>query len=273
MTKPCRPLASGQVGDWIFRLAVTSTLAALGIFFAALLFSVAGATTASKFWQVLSGDEVRFAVKLSLFTATLSTALAVLLALPAAYALSRWNFPGKNLVDTLIDLPIVLSPVAIGAALMLFFNTWAGRLVEKDILAFVFQRPGLVLAQFTVVAALAVRLLKSAFDMVDPRYEQVGRVMGCTPFGAFAKVTLPLARPGILAAVILTWARAVGEFGASVTLAGATAMKTETLPISIYLSFATADVGRAAAVVFVLVFVSGAALLGVRLLSDKVFAK
>ena len=262
-----------QTKTWFFRFATISTLAVLGVFFAALLVSLAGATTASKFQQVLARDDVWFAIKLSLFTATLSTTLAVIVALPAAYALSHLDFPGKKLVDTLLDLPIVLSPVALGAALLVFFNTWAGRLIEDNVVIFVFQRPGLVLAQFTVVVALAVRLLKSAFDLVDPRYEQVSRVMGCTPFQAFIRVTLPLARPGILAAVILTWARAVGEFGASVTLAGATGMKTETLPISIYLSFAAADVSKAVAVVFVLVLVSGIALFGVRLLSERVFAK
>jgi molybdate transport system permease protein len=258
---------------WIFRLAMLSTLAVLGVFFAVLLFSLAGATTPSKFQQVLARDDLWFAIRLSLFTATLSTAMAVVVALPAAYALSQLNFPGKKLIDTLMDLPIVLSPVALGAALLVFFNTWAGRAIEDNVITFVFQRPGLVLAQFTVVVALAVRLLKSAFDMVDPRYSQVSRVMGCSQFQAFLKVTLPLARPGILGAVILTWARAIGEFGASVTLAGATAMKTETLPISIYLSFATADVAKAVAVVFVLVLVSGIALIGVRVLSDRVFAK
>jgi molybdate transport system permease protein len=113
-------------------------------------------------------------VKLSLFTATLSTTMAVIIALPAAYALSHLDFPGKKLIDTLLDLPIVLSPVALGAALLVFFNTWAGRLIEDNVVTFVFQRPGLVLAQFTVVVALAVRLLKSAFDLVDPRYEQMG---------------------------------------------------------------------------------------------------
>ena len=165
---------TNQTKAWFFRFAAMSTLAVLGVFFAALLVSLAGATTASKFQQVLGRNDVWFAVKLSLFTATLSTTMAVIIALPAAYALSHLDFPGKKLIDTLVDLPIVLSPVALGAALLVFFNTWAGRLIEDNVVTFVFQRPGLVLAQFTVVVALAVRLLKSAFDLVDPRYEQMG---------------------------------------------------------------------------------------------------
>ncbi len=255
---------SGALKESVFRIATGTTLAVLGIFFGGLLVSLAGSTRAMRLWSLLGSEEILFAVRLSVFTATVATFAAVLLALPAAYALSRHEFPGKALVDTLLDLPIVLSPIALGAALMVFSTTWAGRFMERHVLAFVFEVPGLVLAQFTVVVALATRLLKSTFDMIDPRYVNVGRVLGCTGFQAFRKVTLPLARPGIVAAVILTWARAVGEFGASVTLAGATSMKTETLPIAIYLSFATADVEKAVAVIFVLIAIAGAALLMLR---------
>lgn len=248
----------------LFRITTSSTLAVLAIFFGGLLLSLASSTTAARFWSLLWSEEILFAIRLSVFTATLATLAAVLVALPAAYALSHYDFPGKTLVDTLLDLPIVLSPIALGAALMIFSATRVGTYIEGHGLTFVFEVPGLVLAQFTVVVALATRLLKSTFDMIDPRYARVGRVLGCTGFQAFRKVTLPLARPGIAAAVILTWARAVGEYGASVTLAGATSMKTETLPIAIYLSFASADVEKAVAVIFVLVGIAGAALLAMR---------
>jgi molybdate transport system permease protein len=129
---------------------------------------------------------------------------------------------------------------------------------------FVFAVPGIILAQITVVTALAVRLLKSTFDSIDPRYEQVARTLGCSKLEAFFRVTLPLAKDGLIASGILTWARAVGEFGATVTLAGATAMKTETLPTAIFLGLASADVEKAIAVIFVLVIISIVALLAIR---------
>lgn len=255
---------SGVLRERLFRIATATTLGVLGVFFGGLLLSLAGSTTAGRFWGLLGSKEILFAIRLSLFTATLATLAAVLLALPAAYALSRYEFRGKSVVDTLLDLPIVLSPIALGAALLVFSNTGAGRFIERNVFQFVFEVPGLVLAQFAVVVALATRLLKSTFDMIDPRYVNVGRALGCTAFQAFRKVTLPLARPGIVAAVILTWARAIGEYGASVTLAGATAGKTETLPIAIYLGFATADVEKAVAVILILVALAAAALLGLR---------
>ncbi|MDQ7779925.1 MAG: ABC transporter permease subunit, partial [Planctomycetota bacterium] len=255
--------------DKIFIAAMGTPLAVLGLFFGGLLLSLAGSTSVSRFCSILVSREILFAVRLSVFTATISTLAAMLIALPAAYALSRLQFRGKTVVDTLIDLPIVLSPIALGAALLVFSTTPPGRFIEGNVLGFVFEVPGLVLAQFTVVVALATKLLKSTFDMVDTRYVAVGRVMGCTAFQAFRKVTLPLARPGVLAALILTWARAIGEYGASVTLAGATSMKTSTLPIEINLSFATANVERAVAVILVLAMIAGAALLALRLVGGR----
>ena len=258
------PDSYSTVTSRFFTVFLGGAVALLVVFFLALLASLAGTTRLEKFFSLLAAPDIRFAVRLSFLTATTATVLAMLVAVPAAYALSRAEFPGKKVVDTVLDLPIVLSPVALGAALLLFFNNAVGQFIEKYIVQFVFSVPGLILAQFTVVSALAVRLLKSTFDSIERRYEKVGRVMGCSRVKAFSHVALPLARPGILASAILCWARAVGEFGASVTLAGATAMKTETLPISIYLSLASADVERAVAAIFVLVFIALGSLFIVR---------
>jgi molybdate transport system permease protein len=147
---------------------------------------------------------------------------------------------------------------------MVFFNTPLGTAIEDSLVEFVFQPAGIVLAQFTIVSALALRLMKATFDSIDPRYENVARTLGCNKLQAFFKVTLPLARNGLVAAIILTWARALGEFGATVTLVGAVRMKTETLPIAIYLSLSTADVNKAVAVILVLIGISLIVLLGIR---------
>ena len=139
----------------------------------------------------------------------------------------------------------------------------------EDEIKFVFAVPGIVLAQITVISALAIRLLKSTFDSIDPRYEQVGRTLGYSKPEVFFKITLPLARDGLIAAGILTWARAIGEFGATVTLAGATPMKTETLPVAIFLSLASADIEKAIAVIFVLVIIAVVALVAMRKIIGK----
>ena len=215
-------------------------------------------------YYAMFSEETLYAIRLSLLTATISAIISILIAIPVAYAISRTNFPGKSIVDSLLDLPIVISPVAIGAALLVFFNTPLGAAIDDNVISFVFSIPGIVLAQVTVISALAVRLLKSTFDSIDPRYEQVARTLGCSQPEAFFRVTLPLARDGLIASTILTWARAVGEFGATVMLAGSTAMKTETLPTAIFLSLASADVEKAIAVIFVLVIIAVIALLAIR---------
>jgi molybdate transport system permease protein len=239
------------------------------LFFVVIIVSLLTYTDWSTIGSSFLSPETLFAVKLSLITATITTVLAMAIAIPVSYAISKNDFPGKSLVDSLLDLPIVISPVAIGAALLVFFNTPLGAGINNNVLRFVFSVPGIVLAQFTIVCALAIRLLKSTFDGIDMRYEQVGRTLGCSKPEAFFKIILPLAKDGLVASGILTWARATGEFGASVTLAGATAMKTETLPIAISLSLSSADVGKAVALIFILVIISLAALLLIRKITSR----
>jgi molybdate transport system permease protein len=258
-------------GETTFRLATAAALAGLVLFLAAIFLSLAFYTNWGTFLTVIASDEVLFAIRLSLVTASLSTLIAMLVAVPSAYAISRFRFPGKDIVDTLLDLPIFVSPIAIGAALLVFFNTPPGTMVEERLMRFVFEIPGIVLAQFTIVSGLAVRLLKSTFDGIDPRYEQVARTLGYSRSATFFKVTLPLARQGLIAACILTWAKAAGEFGATVMLAGATKMKTETLPIAIFLNFSTADIEKAVAVIFVLVAISVGVLFVLRKLTGRAY--
>jgi molybdate transport system permease protein len=259
----------GTGGDRAFRAATVSALVLLALFFVVIIVSLLSYTDWHAIGTALLAPETLFAIKLSLATATITTILALLIAVPVAYAISKNDFFGKSIVDSLLDLPIVISPVAIGAALLVFFNTPLGSGINNNVLRFVFSVPGIVLAQFTIVSALAVRLLKSTFDSIDLRYEQVGRTLGCSKPEAFFRIVLPLAKDGLIAAGILTWARATGEFGATVTLAGATAMKTETLPIAISLSLSSADIGTAVALIFILVIISLAALLIIRKLTGR----
>jgi molybdate transport system permease protein len=262
-------ILKGAGGERIFRAATISALVLLAVFVIGIIVSMLSYTDWPTFIAALTSREILFAIRLSLMTATIAAAVSLLVAVPVAYAISRSRFPGKDIVDSLLDLPIVISPVALGAILLVFFNTPLGAAINGNVIRFVFAVPGIVLAQVTVISALAVRLLKSTFDGIDPRYEQVARTLGCSKPEAFFRVTLPMARDGLVAASILTWARAVGEFGATVMLAGATAMKTETLPTAIFLSLASADVEKAIAVIFVLVLIAVAALLVIRKLIGR----
>jgi molybdate transport system permease protein len=262
-------ILKGAGGERVFRAATISALVLLAVFFLGIVVSMLTYTDWDTFITALFSSEILFAIRLSLTTATIAAVISILIAVPVAYTISRNRFPGKDIVDSLLDLPIVISPVALGAALLVFFNTPLGSAVNNNVIRFVFSVPGVVLAQITVISALAVRLLKSTFDGIDPRYEQVARTLGCSQPEAFFRVTLPLARDGLIASAILTWARAIGEFGATVMLAGATAMRTETLPTAIFLSLASADIEKAIAVIFVLVILAVAALLVIRKLIGR----
>lgn len=253
-----------------FEIATTSALVFFLVFILFLLGVLLFFTDLRTIWTALISEEIIFAIKLSLFTSTISAVFCMVLAVPAAYVLSRKEFSGKAIVDAVLDLPLVLPPIALGFSLLILFSTPLGRAIERLGLNFVFEKPGIILAQFAVVSPFALRLMKSAFDSIDSRYEKVARTLGCNRWQAFFWVTLPLAKSSLLATVVLTWARAMGEFGATVILAGATKMKTEVMSIAIFLNIGAADLPKAIAAVLILIAVSALALIVIRKAGGRV---
>ncbi len=219
--------------------------------------------------DVLLSPDILFSIRLSLIAATAAMFLAVVIGLPAAYALSRKEFRGKKLVDTFLELPMIMSPIALGAALLIFFNTPVGSLIQEKGILFVFEFPGIVLAQFASIAGLATRLMKTALDEIPPRYEAVARSLGANASKAFWRITFPLAFRGLLSAMILCWAKAVGEFGATVTLAGTMAFKTETMPIAIFMALASANLEKTVILILILAAIGLLALYAVRFLEKR----
>lgn len=248
-----------------------SILCATSIFllYAGLLGSLFYFFRGTVFSEVLLSERTWFAIRLSLGAATVATLLSVLLGLPAAYALSRNNFRGKTVIDTMLELPMIVSPAALGAMLLIFFTTPLGQWLQDNSVRVVFAAGGVVLAQFVTTVGVATRLMKAALDEIPVRYEEVARTLGATPAVAFARVTFPLCRRGILAAAILTWAKALGEFGATITLAGTMAMRTETLPIAIFMQLSTANIEGTVALILILTTLGLLTLLGVRLLTSR----
>ncbi|MBI5966808.1 MAG: ABC transporter permease [Deltaproteobacteria bacterium] len=247
-----------------FRKTTVYAALVLFLFYAVLILSLLTFFEGKGFWEVLRAPDTLFSIRLSLLAATLAMLLAVALGLPAAYALSRASFPGKKLVDTFLELPMIMSPIALGAALLIFFNTPFGTIIQEKGILFVFEFPGIVLAQFATIAGLATRLMKTALDEISPRYEAVARSLGSSAWGAFWKITFPLAFRGLISAMILCWAKAVGEFGATVTLAGTMAFKTETMPIAIFMALASADIRKTIILILILAGIGLTALYAVR---------
>jgi len=238
-------------------------LALLGGTYVALIVAMLAAdllfTSPSDFIEALGSPEIRYAIRLSLISCTFSTLMALWVAVPLGYLLARTTFPGKAIVDTLLDVPIVLPPLVIGLSLLILFQTGFGKFVQQ-FMTVTFAVPSVILAQFAVSAAFAVRTMRVAFEQTSPRTEQVARTLGCSRHQAFWRIVLPEARPGLLTAATLAWARALGEFGPILVFAGATRMRTEVLPTTVFLELSVGKIEAAIAVSLLMIVVAAVVL-------------
>jgi molybdate transport system permease protein len=198
----------------------------------------------------LADRKIQYSIWLSMLSCTLSAIISVLVAVPLGYLMSRHRFYGQTLVDAIVDIPIVLPPLVVGLSLLILFQfppfSWLARSV-------VYQVPAVILAQFSVACAFAVRTMKHTFDHINPRCEQVALSLGCSHVEAFGWVVLPEAGRGMMTALTLAWARSLGEFGPLLIFAGATRMKTEVLSTSVFLEMNVGDLEAAVAVSLIMV--------------------
>ncbi|MGZ4706653.1 MAG: ABC transporter permease [Acidimicrobiales bacterium] len=215
-------------------------------------------------WSTLGDDlttaVARDALRLSLVCSLSATALSVLFGLPLAWVLARVQFPGKPLVRGLVLLPLVLPPVVGGVALLAAFsnrglvNNWLDALFGVRV-QLTFTTAGAILAETFVALPFFVITVEAALRSMDRRYEDVAATLGAGRWTAFRRVTLPMILPSVVAGAVLAWARALGEFGATITFAGNIVGRTQTLPLAVYLQLeSNPDV--AIALSLVLLFVS-----------------
>ena len=242
--------------------------------YAALLAGILIATgswaTPGALAKALASREIQHAVGLTLATCCLSTLLAIWVAAPTAYLLSRRKFAGGDLLELLLDLPIVMPPLVVGLGLLLLFQSMPGRWLENSLgWRFTYTVAGIVLAQFTVSCAFAIRSLRATFDEIPARTENVARTLGATDGQVFFHVTLPASRRGLIHAAALAWARNMGEFGPILVFAGATRMKTEVLPTTIFLELSMGNLEAAASVSMLLLLAAAVLLVLLRWLHTR----
>jgi len=185
----------------------------------------------------LASPEIAVALRLSLVCSLAATALSILLGMPLAWLLARIEFPGRGLLRGLVMLPVVLPPVVGGVALLLAFGRRGivGRWLEAALgVTLPFTTAGAVLAETFVAMPFFVLTIEGALRGLDVRLEDAARTLGARPWTVFRRVTLPLLRPSLLAGAVLCWARALGEFGATITFAGNFPGRTQTLPLAVY---------------------------------------
>jgi len=255
--------------DWPFWVVIAIVTTAYLTLLVGMVASASTFTDPSHLLGAVLSPNIQYAFALSLVSCTVSAIVALLVAVPVGYLLARGNFPGKALLDTLLDIPIVLPPMVIGICLLILFQTPILRWINIHVLRFTYTVWGVVLAQFVVGAAFAVRQMRTTFGHLDMRPEDVALTLGCSRGKAFRLVTLPAAQRGMFGAVSLAWARALGEFGPILVFAGATRMRTEVLPTTVWLEFSVGNLEAAVAVSLLMIGMSITVLLAMRALGDR----
>ena len=210
------------------------------------------------------------AVALSLRVSFWATLLSLPFALFVAHALARWTFPGRQILNGLVHLPLILPPVVTGYLLLLTFGRkgWVGQTLDQWFgIVFAFRWTGAALAAAVMAFPLMVRAMRLAIEAVDPKLEQAAGTLGASRAWVYATVTLPLILPGIIAGAILAFAKAMGEFGATITFVSNIPGQTQTLPSAIY---AALQVPGGEAQAFRLVLISVAVAMAALILSEWV---
>jgi molybdate transport system permease protein len=240
-----------------------------------------GVPLAAMFWRAFDSGELQNnltssmvvnAMRLSAITSTISLALAVIFGTPVAYLLARRDFPGKFIVDLLVDLPIVLPPTVAGVALLVAFGRRGvlGPELQSAGIELAFTGTAVVLAQLFVSAPFYIRTVKAGFESVSPEYEGVAATLGASPMRIFWRIVLPLAWPSVVAGAILCWARGLSELGATLIFAGNFEGRTQTMPLAIIHVFeAGRSINVAIAMAVILVIAAAILLLLLRVLAKS----
>ncbi len=216
--------------------------------------------------RALTSPDTLQALRLSLIASVSSTAVAVVLGVPLAWVYARVDFPGRNVLRALTTLPMVLPPVVGGIALLLAFGRRGllGSLLDSAFgITLPFTTAGVVFAETFVAMPFLVLTVEAGLRSMDRRYEEAARALGARRWTVFTRVTLPLIAPSLAAGAVLCWARALGEFGATITFAGNFPGVTQTMPLAVYLLLGTNPQGSFV-LSLILLFVSLAVLVGLR---------
>ena len=209
----------------------------------------------------LSGDLVLQALRLTIVTSVISLAIVVVVGTPFALLLARRSSPALRVIDTFVELPIVLPPVVAGVAMLMAFgrNGLLGPALSSVGITLPFTTAAVIFAQIFVAAPFYIRAARIGFAAVDPAYEEVSQTLGVSPWATFWRLTLPVAWPSLLTGLTLAWARAVSEFGATIMFAGNLTGRTQTMPLAIMTAMES-SLGAALALAVLLLAMSALAL-------------
>ena len=253
-----------------FPLVLGSALAVTLAFLVLPVVAIFTHTAPSQLVSSLGDPAATDALRLSLETTSIAIGIIIVVGTPAAYLLATRSFPGRSVVITLVELPLVLPPAVAGIALLAALgpNGLLGGALHDAHVELVLQTAGVIVALTFVSAPFYLRQAQSSFQTVDRSLMEASRTLGSSEAASFTRIALPLALPGLLAGLALAWGRALGEFGATLMFAGSFRGITQTVPLAIYDQFAT-DFPAALALSAILVAVSAGLLLAVKLIPGQ----
>jgi molybdate transport system permease protein len=247
-------------------------LVVIGLVTADVLYLASKDLSLAEVWRLFTARAVVRAMKLSLLTSLGTLALVVVTAIPAGYALSRFRFPGRALVNALVDVPIFLPPVVVGVSLLAFFGFGLGGSLKQALAGVgisLVSWIGIILCQYVMTMSYGVRSIKAAFDAAPRDLEHVACTLGCSPWQAFWRVALPLAKPGVMAGCILVWARGIGVFGPLMVFVG-TGPRVQVMPTMMWLELSVGNIEVSLAIALIMLVMAGAGLTVVHfLLRDR----
>ena len=257
-------------GDTLASGLAVAALALVAGFISLPIVSLVVWTISEDSWRAMASPVARDALLLSMKTTAISMFIIVLVGTPAAYVLARADFRGKRLVDTLVDIPAVLPPSAAGIALLLTFGRFGlvGRYFDVFGVTISFTTAAVVMAEIFVAAHFYVRQASIGFAGVRRDVEEAAMVDGAGRFSVFTRVTVPLAFPALVAGALTAWARALGEFGATIIFAGSFRGITQTIPLAIFAEFQS-DIDAAVALSVLVLGFAFAVILAVRYLTAR----
>lgn len=258
------------LAQWPVKILVGVLAATFFLFLGIPLASLLLREPPALLWSAMQQPDVLQALQLSLFTTSISTLLAALFGLPVAYVLARMDFPGHKVLETIVTMPTVLPPVVAGVALLLTFGRMGllGHYLSLLGITLPFTTVAVIMAQTFIAAPFFVNSARAGLEQLDRRYELAAYTLRASPLYTFWHVVLPLIRPALLAGTGLAWARALGEFGATITFAGNFPGITQTMPIAVYIA-AESDLDKAIALSVVLLAVSFGMLLALKIASPR----
>lgn len=246
-----------QTAKIIKRHAWKLSLAPLLFFILIPIFSLTITISPSDFWEQIQQETVRQAIGMSLQTATCAMLLTVLLGTPAAYYLSRSQSPIHRLIDTILDLPTILPPAVAGVALLMAFGRKGliGSLLLPLGISFPFTTPAVIMAQLFVASPFYIKAATMGFSKVECEMKKAAALDGANRWQIFRYIMVPMSWSSIVSGCVMTWARALGEFGATILFAGNFPGRTQTMPLAIYMGFES-NMSTAVTLSIILVFTS-----------------